>query len=358
MSDSTSSLDASAPRTQELLGRLAALPGGASIGDLARRLAALETLTREDVVTLEGALARVPNAGGPVGGSSEHLLRAGGKRLRPLCVALAARMGTGFDARAVSLAVAVELVHAATLLHDDVVDLGEMRRGQPAARIVFGNAAAIFAGDWLLVEALGHVVGAGMPDVLDGLLATIREMIVAESVQLERRGRTDGDAAVWRRIVDGKTASLFGWALAAGGRAGGVAAPAVEALGRCGRHLGVAYQLQDDLLDLVGDPAATGKALGTDLREGKLTLPLALALEREPRLKELLAAAMRDEAGADPKLVAEVRQILQATGSVENAREVAAREASAAAACLTPLAASPARDALIAVTEAAVARSR
>src|SRR5262249_22155884 len=148
----------------------------------------------------------------------------------PLCVALAARAGNGFGAAARQLAVAVELVHTATLLHDDVVDVGDTRRGAPAARVVYGNAASIFAGDWLLVEALRRVRAAAVPDALDRLLDIIEEMIMAESTQLDRRGVMVADRAAYFRVVEGKTASLFRWALWAGGRAGGLDERACRAL--------------------------------------------------------------------------------------------------------------------------------
>ncbi|MFO0001365.1 MAG: polyprenyl synthetase family protein, partial [bacterium] len=108
-----------------------------------------------------------------------------------MCVALASRVGTGFSQTARDLAVAAELVHNATLLHDDVVDLGDRRRGAPAARVLYGNAASIYAGDWLLVEALMRVRRAGMPDLLDKALGVLAEMLAAEALQLARRGRVD-----------------------------------------------------------------------------------------------------------------------------------------------------------------------
>src|SRR5439155_11378446 len=123
-----------------------------------------------------------------------------GKHLRPLCVALASRLGAGFTAPARSLAVAVELVHSATLLHDDVVDVADRRRGEPSARIVYGNAASIFAGDWLLVAALRRIAATGIDGLLERMLAVIDDMIAAESLQLERRGRLAGDRDDYFRI--------------------------------------------------------------------------------------------------------------------------------------------------------------
>ena len=123
--------------------------GALALGD---RLASLDRWVRADLVDLEAELAAIPRGERVVHLAAHHLLDRGGKHLRPLCVALASRFGDGFSPRARSLAVAVELVHSATLLHDDVIDVADRRRGEPAARIVYGNAASIFAGDWLLVE--------------------------------------------------------------------------------------------------------------------------------------------------------------------------------------------------------------
>jgi octaprenyl-diphosphate synthase len=216
------------------------------------------------------------------------LLSLGGKRLRPICVALSSQVGRGFGAQARKLAVAVELVHSATLLHDDVVDDSDIRRGEPAPRTIYGNAASIFAGDWLLIEALRCVQEANVPGVLDRLLNIIEEMIFAESAQLEARGKIKSDRTLYFHVVEGKTASLFRWALYAGGKAGELSETACDALEGYGRHLGVAFQLVDDLLDWTGRLEATGKRLFGDIREGKITYPLIIALERDATLRPLL----------------------------------------------------------------------
>src|SRR5262249_20100903 len=155
--------------------------------------------------------------------------------------------------RARAYAVAVELVHNATLLHDDVVDLGDKRRGADTARVVYGNAASIFAGDFLLIEALRRIQAAGLPAVLDKGLDVIRQMVIAETLQLESRGRVRSSIDDYFRIVEGKTASLFQWAMFAGARAGGVSPEIEGALETYGLKLGVAFQLVDDVLDVAGD---------------------------------------------------------------------------------------------------------
>lgn len=343
---------ASATSSPELLRRLESLCRSSDLGSLASRLSDLAGLVAPDVARFEAATPSLREDASAVERGARHLLDLGGKRLRPICVALASRLGTGFDERALSLAVAAELVHAATLLHDDVVDVGDTRRGAPAARVVFGNAISIFAGDWLLVDALKRVRAAQIDGVLEALLDVIEEMILAESQQLERRGRLDTTEAEWFEIVRGKTAALFRWAMIAGGRAGGLDADRCAALERYGDNLGVAFQAIDDLLDLAGDPATTGKALFTDLREGKLTYPLIVAQRRDPSLSPLVARAAR----GDVDHLGELRAILERTGSLDDCRALALLHAARAKDALLELPAGPARDALATVADATVHR--
>lgn len=335
----------------DLLRRLESLCRGRELDSLASRLAELAALVAPDVALVEEATPTLRPDASAVERGARHLLDRGGKRLRPMCVALASRLGTGFDARGVELAVAVELVHAATLLHDDVVDLGDTRRGAPAARVIFGNAVSIFAGDWLLVDALRRVRTVGVDGVLERLLDVLEEIILAESLQLERRGRLDTTEAEWFTIVDGKTAALFRWAVFAGARAGGLDMASCTELERFGRHIGIAFQAIDDLLDLAGDPAATGKALFADLREGKLTYPLIVAQRRDPALTPLLSRALTD----DPPIDA-IRAILDRTGSLESCRALALEHVALAKQALEHLPPSAARDALATVADATVHR--
>src|SRR6185503_17547914 len=227
--------------SRAVLDRLAQVSAARGAPSLGERLASLDRWVRADLVAFEAELEAIPRGTRVVHAAAHHLLDLRGKHLRPLCVALASRLGDGFTAPARALAVAVELVHTATLLHDDVVDLAERRRGQPAACVVYGNAASIFAGDWLLVSALRRIAAAGVDGLLDRMLAVIDEMIVAESVQLERRGRLAGARDDYFAIVEGKTAALFRWAMVAGARAAGLPAAAEGALERYGFHLGVAF---------------------------------------------------------------------------------------------------------------------
>lgn len=345
----------------DVLVRLHGVCRAQGLSDLAGRLGDLAELVRDDVRGLEETLARVPSGQRVVQKSAHHLLGTGGKRLRAMCVALAARTGSGFDARARELAVAVELVHAATLLHDDVIDLGERRRGAPAARVVYGNAASIFAGDWLLIDALQRVRRVEIGDVLDRLLAVIEEMIFAESLQLEARGRVDTCAETYFRVVEGKTASLFRWATYAGGRAGGLDDDACVALERYGLHLGVAFQLVDDLLDYAGDATTLGKEPLADLREGKMTYPLLVAIERMPALLGAIEEVVAERGDGEPTpraraLGARLLGAVRETGAFEACRALAQSRIDQAIRALSLVPASRARDALFTVAAATVHR--
>ena len=263
----------------EVMGRLRDLCEERGLGELARNLEDLGRWIADDLVNVERELREIePHPTSLVEKAGTHLLGVGGKRLRPLCVVLASRVGSGATRSVLDLAVAVELVHNATLLHDDVIDVADQRRGQPAARVEFGNAASIFAGDWLLVEALRRVDAAAVPGAMSSLLETIAQMIEAESLQLENRGRIHTNRDLYFEIAEGKSATLFQLAMLAGALAGGLSPAEAAALQEYGRKLGIAFQVIDDLIDVAGDPAETGKALFTDLGEGKMTFPLIIAL--------------------------------------------------------------------------------
>ena len=348
----------SAP-AMHVLDRLAAVSGTRGARDLGERLASLGRWVRADLRDLETELAAVPRGERVVHAAAHHLLALRGKHLRPLCVALASRFGEGFTPRARALAVAVELVHTATLLHDDVVDLAERRRGEPAACVVYGNAASIFAGDWLLVAALRRIAATGVDGLLDRMLAVIDEMILAESLQLERRGKVAAERGEYFRIIEGKTAALFRWAMIAGARSAGLPAASEAALEVYGLHLGVAFQAVDDELDFASaDPAAaaTGKDPLADLREGKMTFPLVVALERDPALRPRLEEALGG-GEVPPAELAAIAGLVRATGALTATRRLAEEHAARALAALEALPAGPARDSLATVALASLERT-
>lgn len=345
--------------TTSVLDRLSQVSALRGAPSLAERLVQLDRFVREDLAAFATELDAIPRGARSIHRAAHHLLDLRGKHLRPLCVALTSRFGDGFTEKARGLAVAVELVHSATLLHDDVVDLAERRRGQPTACTVYGNAASIFAGDWLLVAALRRIRQSGLDGVLDRMLTVIDEMIVAESVQLERRGKIAGAREDYFAIVEGKTAALFRWAMYAGARAADLPATAEAALERYGLHLGVAFQAVDDELDYAelrgeGGPG-TGKDALADLREGKITYPLVIALERDPTLRERLETLLAAETVSADQLGAIANEV-RASGALAATRSLAEEHVQRALSVLEELPAGPARDALVTVALASLER--
>ncbi len=254
------------------------------MASLASTMEDLLGFVRLDLAAVEEQLAVVSGGGTMVGEAGVELVGLDGKRLRPLCVLLASRVGGSLNRTVLDVAVAAELVHNATLLHDDVVDNADRRRGREAVRIGLGNAASIFAGDHLLIEALRRINRSGVPGAMEGLLATIAEMIRAESLQLENRGRLDTSEELYFEVARGKSAALFRWSLSAGALAGGAPRETCAALEAFGDSVGTAFQVVDDLLDLVGHHSNTGKNLFSDLLEGKVTYPMICVLRHEPEL--------------------------------------------------------------------------
>ncbi len=234
-------------------------------------MAEVHALLSEDMGVVDWELARLAREGASPGtDSATHLLEGGGKRIRPLTVLLSAACFGPVPAPARDLAVVAELVHLATLLHDDVVDDGMERRGRPTPRRIWGNAVSVLAGDLLLTHALERTAACAPGPVLSDLFATLRRLVDGEIVQL--RGRTDLDVReeVYFRVVRDKTASLFAWAARAGAATvPNAPADAMAALGEFGTRVGVAFQLVDDVLDYQGDPGSTGKALLGDSGRGQ-----------------------------------------------------------------------------------------
>ena len=276
---------------------------------------------------------------------AQYIVSAGGKRIRPRLVLLFAG-ALGFKgAERLTLAATVEFIHTATLLHDDVVDESSLRRGRKTANAVFGNAASVLVGDFLYSRAFQMMVGVKNLRVLDVLADATN--VIAEGEVLQLMNMHDPDLAVdeYLRVIRFKTAKLF----EASARLGALlahASPAVEAAcADYGRSLGTAFQLVDDLLDYDGETHELGKNVGDDLREGKPTLPLLVAMARSSDAeRDMMRQAI--EHGEVARL-AEIVAVVRRTGALEAARQVARDEAAAARSCLHRLAPSAHRDALL-----------
>jgi octaprenyl-diphosphate synthase len=207
-----------------------------------------------------------------------YLHSAGGKRLRPILVLLAAKLFGPVKPAAVRMAAVVEMIHAATLVHDDVIDYAETRRGRPSTNAVWGNHTSVLAGDWLYMQAFQIALGERNFTVLDLLLGLTQRMVEGELLQLDRIGKISVSEADYMELVDRKTASLFSACARLGTIFGGGRDEEIEKLGEYAWNLGMAFQLIDDVLDFTADENVLGKPVGSDLREGKVTLPLIYAL--------------------------------------------------------------------------------
>jgi octaprenyl-diphosphate synthase len=262
----------------------------------------------------------------------EHIVSSGGKRLRPALVVLSANAFGYSGKHHHNLAAVVEFIHTATLLHDDVVDESDLRRGRATASSLFGNAASVLVGDFLYSRAFQMMVEVGDMRVMQTLADATNTIAEGEVLQLLNCHDANVDAANYLHVIHCKTAKLF----EAGMRLGAILAGKDEASERAaaqyGMHLGTAFQLVDDVLDYSGDEQETGKNLGDDLAEGKPTLPLIYAMQHGDAAQAALVRATIEQ--GDITRFAEVLQVIKQTGALEYTRKQAQDEADAACAAL------------------------
>jgi octaprenyl-diphosphate synthase len=286
---------------------------------------------------------------------AQYIVSAGGKRIRPRLVLLFAG-ALGFQGpERYTLAATVEFIHTATLLHDDVVDESSLRRGRDTANAVFGNAASVLVGDFLYSRAFQMMVSVNNLRVLDVLADATN--VIAEGEVLQLMNMHDADLAVdeYLRVIRFKTAKLFEASARLGALLAGADATTEESCADYGRSLGTAFQLVDDLLDYDGETHELGKNVGDDLREGKPTLPLLVAMARSgPGERDMMRRAI--EYGEVARL-ADIVTVVRQTGALDAARQVARDEAAKARACLHGLPTSPQRDALLELCVRSVDRS-
>ena len=286
---------------------------------------------------------------------SRYIISAGGKRIRPRLVLLFSE-ALGFEGpERYELAAIVEFIHTATLLHDDVVDESSLRRGRATANAIFGNAASVLVGDFLYSRAFQMMVSVNRMRVLDVLADATN--VIAEGEVLQLMNMHDPDLSVedYLRVIRYKTAKLFEASARLGAVIGGADATVEEACADYGRSLGTAFQIVDDLLDYEGNSAELGKNVGDDLREGKPTLPLLIAMERSGGAdRDLIRHAIEH---AEGDRLDEVLAIVRRTGALEATREAARQEAEKARERLSLLPASAAREALLELCVRSVHRS-
>lgn len=263
----------------------------------------------------------------------EYILLSGGKRVRPLLFILSARLCGYNNDHLSDLSTIFEYLHAATLLHDDVVDATTMRRGLSTANTIWGNQAVILVGDFLLSKALSIAVSTNQIRVMDVLAQTTTRMAEGEVLQLVHTGNLEISETEYFDVITRKTAILMSAACRIGAILGGVTPAQEQALADFGLNLGITFQLVDDLLDYTGDSKELGKPIGNDLKEGKITLPLIYALaQAQPEDRQRLQDLARSN---DPEQVSrELKPLLDKYGALDHARRLARQYTSNSQACL------------------------
>lgn len=278
--------------------------------------------------------------------AGEYIFRGGGKRVRPALLLLAAQMLDLDTEEDVTYAAAVELIHTATLIHDDIIDHATLRRGQRTLNRVWGNSLTVLLGDWLYTTAMHESLRHDNVEVIRALCLATREMTEGELLALQRLGAIDLTVEEYFGIINRKTAKLFAAACAVPSLVPPARPEAGAALNRYGEALGMCFQLVDDLLDFTAKEEDLGKPVLSDLKEGKMTLPILLALPRiSEREKKAIETVLRDRAFHDVSS-AEVMEIVVAQGTLEETREMAQSYARKAREALAFFPSSAAREAL------------
>jgi octaprenyl-diphosphate synthase len=287
----------------------------------------------------------------------EYLREGGGKRIRPALLLLAAKLfqykGTG----AVRLGAVVEIIHTATLVHDDIIDEAQTRRGRPAANTRWGNSKCVLAGDWLYMQSFKIAVQERNFRVLDTLIELTQQMVEGELLQMEKLGKLITLEEHFDLIFR-KTACLFSVCMRLGAILGGASPEQEEAAGSYGRNLGMAFQIVDDVLDLTASESVLGKPVASDLREGKVTMAVIHALERcTPQEREKIATVLRERA-FNGVTHADILAILNRYGALEAANARAAEYAEAARKAICTFPDSEIKRALLWAPEFVVAREK
>lgn len=288
---------------------------------------------------------------------SRYLSRNGGKRLRPILLLLSARTVGDVTPGAIHLGAVVEMIHTATLVHDDIIDVAETRRGKPSTNVLFGNHTSVLAGDWLYMQAFQIAVRERNFHVLDILIALTQMMVEGELIQLERIGRIDVTEADYMELVDRKTAGLFSACARLGAVIGGASEENESRLADFAWNLGMAFQLIDDVLDFTAEESVLGKPVGGDLREGKVTLPLIYALQEcSPSERAMVETVLQERSYSTVPFRSVLDMICRREG-IMKARERAQSFADKSRSLLAEFPDSPYQRALLAVTDLVTERS-
>ncbi len=316
-------------------------------------------LVESDLARVEEELARQSSSNIElVGAISKYIHVSGGKRIRPALLLLSSQL-CGYEGPVCHrLGAVVELIHAATLVHDDIIDDAKVRRGQASVNAHWGNAITVLMGDWLYMTAFNLALGERHFRILDILIDVTRKMIEGELIQLTLNGNIDMTEEQHLDITMRKTGYLFSACSQIGGILGSAGEDRQELLRLYGLNIGIAFQMVDDVLDFTSDEGTLGKPVGSDLKEGKLTLPLIyLMRDGEPRHRDLVRKVLRENgagSGRDDEILQAVREYGAADRVLEKAHDYAHR----AKEYIAAFPSSPARNALLAIPDYIVERDR
>ena len=315
-------------------------------------------LLRDDLVAIEQELGRdAVSSVDAITEIAEYLRVGGGKRIRPSLLLLSGKV-LGYNGRGmIRLGAVVELVHTATLVHDDIIDGADTRRGRPSANTTWGNEKCVLAGDWLYLQAFHLALEERNFKVLDLLIGLTQQMVEGELLQIQKLGRAVSEAEYYDLIFR-KTACLFSVSMQLGAALAGADPVQEEALARYGRAVGLAFQIVDDVLDLTATEEVLGKPVASDLREGKTTLPVIHALDHGTAADRVTIHRVLEDGGFTRTTREEVQEILHRNGSVEYAMAAADRYAEQARAALNPIEDSEFKRALLWMPDFVVARDK
>lgn len=318
-------------------------------------LTAIQALAAEDMAAVDALIRRrLASDVVLINQVAEYIISAGGKRLRPMLLLLAARALGHQGSDAHQLAAVIEFIHTSTLLHDDVVDESDLRRGRQTANAVWGNATSVLVGDFLYSRSFQLMVELQQPQVMEILADTTNQIAEGEVLQLLHVRNPDTDEAAYLRVIERKTAVLFAAATRLGALLAGADATTQQRLYDYGMQLGYAFQIADDVLDYASDAATMGKNLGDDLAEGKATLPLIRAMQRSDEATRARLRAIIEH--GEVQALIEVQAAIAATDALAYSRQRGAEFADKAMAALDGLDDNDATQALRGLAQYTVSR--
>ena len=315
-------------------------------------------LLRDDLAAIERELGFTAASGvSAIQEIAEYLRNGGGKRIRPSLLLLSAHALGYLGPGAIRLGTVVELVHTATLVHDDIVDGADLRRGRPSANVTWGNEKCVLAGDWLYMQAFKVALKENSLRILDLLISLTQQMVEGELLQIQKQGKAISEAEYYD-LIDRKTACLFAVSMRLGAVLAGATEVQEESLAAYGHAVGLAFQIVDDVLDLTATEEILGKPVATDLREGKATLAVIHSIDHGTAADREAIQRVLSDRSFERVSREQLRKILSRNGSFEYAMATAGRHAEQSRAALAPIPDSEFKRALLWVPDFVIAREK